>query len=621
LIRFSPSLSRADFIPPTCASLNESSAILTTATGTTLLQYDLCIGHLTKTFDKVHSTEITSICMDGTAGRRFYVGCGDGTLLLLNFMTGAKIDSLEVHTGEIVSILTQKTKDSNCVYTGGRDGRICLVDETLGSLGLHNIVESAFGTHIPVAGLKLSEGGLNGISVILAYSLGKDWGAWSARTLKRLTFQSEESTILGVDVIRYENITFAVAVALSHKLLVYSTDWDTRTVLFKFSLSYSSPSCVTNVVNLNSVNSAMRIQTDYIACGFEDGIMQIWSINKSKFLEVESSKDIESYSWDAHGDSIVTIVPLEGRSTLISISLDGYQRVWQLQEKHCIGEIALPYQSEEMSKRYKRILKNGAWTLVLNKTQVSQEHINIAHELVSKIKSREEQYKLLTDLSTRRRDKPRPSVVISSNETFLPSVRRQEGDVNVRDEKISTSDRKLARMTALTELRKDQERRMSSFCIPVLQTDQEDDDDNNNNIEISENQNAKENNLSVLYPQVKLSELDSGLETCSSQESIQQKSMWLTSEELCKLSSVKSEQLPKAFSESSLSAARRDGVISGNEFRLLRAIGRDKAKVAAFESSQPSLLLRNPDQTAITVVSRLQNYSQAEIVFGSQAVS
>ncbi len=87
------------------------------------------------------------------------------------------------------------------------------------------------------------------------------------------------------------------------------------------------------------------------------------------------------------------------------------------------------------------------------------------------------------------------------------------------------------------------------------------------------------------------------------------------------MASQRPDSLPLPFSEASLQASRARGAITGDEQKLLRAIGRDPHRLHVYDSAQPLLLLRDPQQSAGVRVPRLSEVNEAKVKFGAQAVS
>ena len=56
---------------------------------------------------------------------------------------------------------------------------------------------------------------------------------------------------------------------------------------------------------------------------------------------------IANRDWKAHSDGITNIVSLDEHGCLLTLSLDGYHRLWNI-DKVCIGEMPLPNLLEDM---------------------------------------------------------------------------------------------------------------------------------------------------------------------------------------------------------------------------------------------------------------------------------
>ena len=59
----------------------------------------------------------------------------------------------------------------------------------------------------------------------------------------------------------------------------------------------------------------------------------------------------------------------------------------------------------------------------------------------------------------------------------------------------------------------------------------------------------------------------------------------------------------------SLSESRINGLITNDEFTVLRQLAHDPTKIAVYDSSTPLVLLRNPKQSANVKIPRLDQVS------------
>lgn len=144
LMQFTPEKSSKEFITPTCLLYNDPSGAIITAVGANLLKYDISSGEFLSMFPEIKKKDLTAVALDSARGRRLFIGLADGELLLVNFLSGAIIDRISVHTKDINCIIPYSTHIKK-VYTSSLDGKIRLIEEVSGILHLHNTVDNAFG--------------------------------------------------------------------------------------------------------------------------------------------------------------------------------------------------------------------------------------------------------------------------------------------------------------------------------------------------------------------------------------------------------------------------------------------------------------------------------------------
>ena len=100
---------------------------------------------------------------------------------------------------------------------------------------------------------------------------------------------------------------------------------------------------------------------------------------------VEKVQQVLSYqSWGAHADTITSMIPLADHGCLVTASHDGYQRVWNI-DGECLGELLLPNVPEKMANPEVRVVKATKWKFILERIPVTQQHKDIAADLVRTI--------------------------------------------------------------------------------------------------------------------------------------------------------------------------------------------------------------------------------------------
>ena len=78
-------------------------------------------------------------------------------------------------------------------------------------------------------------------------------------------------------------------------------------------------------------------------------------------------------SFQSHSDSIAVLVPMNTHSCVCSCSLDGYQRVWNL-DLDFLGELVLPNITEAMKKKAMSSEPGSNWNFILERIAVNKQH-------------------------------------------------------------------------------------------------------------------------------------------------------------------------------------------------------------------------------------------------------
>ena len=196
LVHLIPEKNTAEFIPPTCMCYNEPNTCIVTAVGRNLYKYDICSGEFVSCISSVDTSEITCIKLDGAYARKVYVGCTSGRLVLLNFLTGDVLASVNAHSKQVMAIDVMR-KGRRWVFTGSIDGKIRCLEDVGGTLAIHLTIENAFGDNKGVGVIKSVES----LKVIVAASGGTYWGVWNTTVFRRLITIEETSSIVGIEII------------------------------------------------------------------------------------------------------------------------------------------------------------------------------------------------------------------------------------------------------------------------------------------------------------------------------------------------------------------------------------------------------------------------------------
>ena len=78
--------------------------------------------------------------------------------------------------------------------------------------------------------------------------------------------------------------------------------------------------------------------------------------------------------------------------------------------------------------------------------------------------------------------------------------------------------------------------------------------------------------------------------------------------------------VPPAFSDLSLKAMLREGLIDVEAQRILRRVSKNEDNVSVYERSQPTLLVRSPSMSTSVTLPSLDNLRRTEVKFGVQKV-
>jgi WD40 repeat protein/Ca2+-binding EF-hand superfamily protein len=196
MMNFIPEKNAKEFVPPSASEFNSTAAELVTCVGKNLYKYDVCKGGFSTVVTNLHTADLCSLCLDGPRGRRMFVGCGNGDVLLINYLSGQIIDKVTAHKKEVNSICCWQGSRNN-VYSASADGSIAILEESHGSLHVHNLVENAFGNNVGAASIKVAPS----VLAVLALSTGQKWGLWNSSTGKKLVIFKEASPVAGCEII------------------------------------------------------------------------------------------------------------------------------------------------------------------------------------------------------------------------------------------------------------------------------------------------------------------------------------------------------------------------------------------------------------------------------------
>lgn len=263
LMHFLPEKNAKEFVPPMCCVFNEPGAFILTGSGKNLLKYDICTGSYICAFQETHrSADITALMLDGYRARRIFAGCSNGDVLLLNCISGALIHSLQLG-GKAISCIVGYLSSRNNIFTGSLDGRLQWLEESSGSLHVHNFQENIFDHGQGISCLKL----VRSLKLIAASSTGKSWGFWSEVSLKKHLVIHEEELVTGFEILgssrdveslklqedrkipiqraKSENL-ITIAVCLLEKINIYTFDITDMRGICSFQLSFARSMYITD---------------------------------------------------------------------------------------------------------------------------------------------------------------------------------------------------------------------------------------------------------------------------------------------------------------------------------------------------------------------------------------
>jgi WD40 repeat protein/Ca2+-binding EF-hand superfamily protein len=313
LLHFIPEKNTKEFLPATNCVFNEFASTLSSLVGKSLLSYDMSTGDFVSHFTDLHHTELTSLCLDGARGRRAFIGCTNGDIILLALNGGIVVDSIHPHTKEVTCIVTRDGPRMH-IYTGSLDGRINMLEENNGEMHVQNTIEHAFGVGNSVNCLKHAPS----LKIIIASSTGQLWGIWHDQTLKNLILVEECNVISAIEIIGASRDSFdeeskkkmklkgasrnfiekrgkeqllTLAVAIASSVRIYTIDSVDFRGVCSYELVHGNPLYITNMVFMKSkddeefVNYAItkvsksRVIGYCLICTGDDGNSVTWDIN------------------------------------------------------------------------------------------------------------------------------------------------------------------------------------------------------------------------------------------------------------------------------------------------------------------------------------------------------
>jgi WD40 repeat protein len=309
LVHIIPEKNAAEFVPPTCVCYSEPNACIVTAIGRSLYKYDVSAGSFQAAVNDVDGSDVTYLALDGEYGRRIFVGCTSGNIMLLNFATGQILDSVEAHTKEVSSISVIKTHRT-LIFSGSFDGKIRCIEESGGSLLMHNTADNAFDDGSGITVIKPVES----VKIVIAASAGRKWGVWNMLTLKRIILIEERESVSSIEILgasgdkvdidmhmhegtKMDNTSYvSFAVCTLSGIRVYVMDTFNVTIAITHELSHKIPMYISGMTLLrcpqqgsvnyteNHATSCARFGLLFVAIA-DEGFVLVW---KAEHLRRES---------------------------------------------------------------------------------------------------------------------------------------------------------------------------------------------------------------------------------------------------------------------------------------------------------------------------------------------
>jgi hypothetical protein len=373
--------------------------------------------------------------------------------------------------------------------------------------------------------------------------------------------------------------------------------------------------------------------------------------------------------WNAHLDNIPIMVSLQSHGCFVTVSHDGYHRVWNL-DAECLGELILPNISEQMKAQAMCKEPGSQWRFILERLPVTKHHVDIANVLVKSIlQTRQDKLDHMSSFHSRHLNVP------FGFKGFRESSSDEESEENDQTKfrknilkslteppkfaedpppsRLPTKEEKELIRLAFSSDRNNNMNGSSSSILAGSSTISSVEDLTNNNsflslpgTTVSNKSLANITNVTSPLSKRKLSPGTSRKTAILNQDSIQHSLLFNGDNSVC-LSSfgvpslwiVPGEKdingkpvmpgrtdmplqvVPPAFSEASIASLLREGAIDVEGHRILRSINLKPDRVQVYDRSQPTLLMRSPSMSTNVQLPPLDNLSKTEIHFGSQKVS
>lgn len=406
---------------------------------------------------------------------------------------------------------------------------------------------------------------------------------------------------------------------------------------------------------------------------------QATAMMKNKKLTQQSMNAVigNIKSWFAHEDMIPAAVPLHAHGCFVTVSHDGFHRVWNL-DNELLGEMSLPNLTEHMKNSSRCKEPGSQWKFILEQIPISKHHIDVANTLVKALKQTRQEKMMERNFSQDRRhftvplgfkgfrdttdignggpgnpdweqEQFRKGVLSSLNEppamtvdvppSRLPTKEEKEliklslfgvtDSQNNASGKIPNAGNTLNTNSLLTSSITTDGGLTSpgsfvtSSSLPSPLTGSR--TMSGTLRPMSKEQKDKDRQLKVesLKGNMVFKNDSSVCMSCFGLPSL-----WFVPGEkdifgnsvMQTTSAVPEQPIPPAFSDASIASMLREGLIDAEGHRILRKIAANNDRVEVYERSQPTLLIRNPTMSTTIKLPQLEAVRKTEISFGAQKV-
>lgn len=329
-------------------------------------------------------------------------------------------------------------------------------------------------------------------------------------------------------------------------------------------------------------------------------------------------KVITRNQWRCHYDTISAVLPMHDHGCFMTISYDGYQRIWNI-DKDCLGELPLPNITEKMKNPRQKIADLDSWKFILERIPVTEAQKAIAHILVQKLAAdKNETKRLMKEERDRRKNvfkKQEEEVAMAQliESTSMCSLEEAE-KIALRTAVIkSLSEPPVLNydgpptLLELASLKDATRRSMDGGPMERIAELVRTNISSSNSVSSSSVTSATSRSMSL-----------NQMQSLSLMRSSMVKSLWSTADDLGMSDTRKSEPVPAAFTEDSINKSMNDGLIDDEGHAILRKIMKAPDKGAQYDQAVPVILLRNPAMSATIRVPPIDSIKKSEINFGQQ---